>query len=121
METEALLALGALQMQKEIPEQASHACTKPGLLQRVGGSRKGTAWGQACSHHAGTPRVLESLPVAMGERLEHVLLMDRWMWPCCTCTPLLVPSSGDSRQLPEPFIANLLQGAWCRDQGAPMH
>lgn len=77
METEALLALGDLQVQKEIRKQASHVCTKPGLLQRVGGSRKGTAWGLACSHHAGTPRVLERLLVAMGERLEHVLLMDR--------------------------------------------
>lgn len=69
-------------MQKVIAEQASRACTKPELLQGVGGSRKGTAGGQACSHHAGTPGVLECLLVAMGERPEHVLLMDRWVDGC---------------------------------------
>lgn len=78
-------------MQKVIPEQASRACTKPELLQGVGGSRKGTAWGQACSHHAGTPGVLECLLVAMGERPEHVLLMDRWV-DGCGCAAAALPS-----------------------------
>ena len=44
-----------------------------------------------------------------------------WMWPRCSCTPLLVPSSGGSRQLLEPFTANRLQGARCREQSAPVH